>query len=128
MEMQDKKSTAKGPAEWFAGDVWIDRLVSRSEPSPLNVASVHFAPGARTAWHSHDGGQVLLVTDGRGLIQTRGEDMVDVRPGQVISTPDGEEHWHGAAPDHLMTHLSITQGEAHWGDQVSDDDYRGRRV
>lgn len=83
----------------------------RLPTSKLNVAAVHFTPGARTAWHSHDGGQTLYVTEGHGLVQARGQQVAEIRPGDVISAPDGEEHWHGAGSDNFMTHLSITEGD-----------------
>ncbi len=127
MGVQPKKPTSKGPAEWFTGDVWIDRIVQADDHSQLNVGAVHFSPGARTAWHSHEGGQTLYVTEGNGLAQSRGEEIVEIRPGDVHATPDGRDHWHGAAPDHFMTHISITQGAATWGDHVTDDEY-GRRA
>ena len=66
MEVQPKQPTVKGPTEWFTGDVWIDAIARGRDPSHLNVGAVHFSPGARTAWHSHDGGQTLYVTEGRG--------------------------------------------------------------
>ena len=87
------------------------------------MGAVHFSPGARTAWHSHEGGQTLYVTEGWGLVQSRGDQVGDLRPGDVVYTPDAEEHWHGAAPDHFMTHLSITEGGPHWGAHVSDAEY-----
>src|SRR5947209_2328837 len=62
MGIQPKRPTAKGPANWFTGDVWIDSLVQAGDDSPINVGAVHFTPGARTAWHSHAGGQTLYVT------------------------------------------------------------------
>lgn len=124
MEVQPRKSTAKGPAEWFTGDVWLDPIARGTEGSTLNVAAVHFTPGARTAWHAHQGGQTLYVTEGEGRVQSRGEAVVAIRPGDVIRTPTGEWHWHGAAPDHFMTHLSITEGPAEWGDHVTDAEYR----
>jgi quercetin dioxygenase-like cupin family protein len=127
MHIVPKQQTVKGPAEWFTGDVWIDGVARGQEPSHLNVGAVHFSPGARTAWHWHEGGQTLYVTEGRGLVQSRGDHLVELRPGDVVSTPDREEHWHGAAPDHFMTHLSITEGEAHWGHHVTDAEYRGER-
>ena len=74
MGTQPKKPPVKGPAEWFTGDGWLDRLVEPNEHSQLNVAAVHFTPGARTAWHSHDGGQTLYVTAGKGLAQSRCEE------------------------------------------------------
>jgi quercetin dioxygenase-like cupin family protein len=123
MGVQPKKPTTKGPAEWFTGDVWIDRVVEPHDGSPVNVGVVHFTPGAHTAWHSHQGGQTLYVIEGRGLVQARGEAAVEIRPGDTHVTPDGQEHWHGAAHEHLMTHISITLGPATWGDHVTDDEY-----
>lgn len=126
MKIQPKPSTTKGPSEWFTGDVWIDSIVPGGQSSHPNIGAVHFSPGARTAWHSHQGGQTLYVTEGRGLAQTRGEQLLAITPGDVINIPDGEEHWHGAAPEHFMTHLSITVGEASWGAHLTDEQYRGR--
>ncbi len=126
VETAPKPPSVKGPAEYFTGDVWIDGLARGSEQSRLSVASVHFTPGARTAWHAHVGGQTLVVTEGWGLVQSRGDHMHEIRAGDAVYTPDGEEHWHGAAPDHFMTHLSITQGDAHWGAHVTDDEYQGQ--
>jgi quercetin dioxygenase-like cupin family protein len=125
MEIQPKKPSAKGPAEWFAGDVWIDSIAQGLPPSRLSVNAVHFAPGARTAWHSHSLGQTLYVTEGEGLVQSQGEPIVTIRVGDTAFTPADEWHWHGATPDHVMTHLSMTEGEATWGDHVSDAEYRG---
>ncbi len=125
MEVVPKQPSVKGPAEWFTGDVWIDTIARGQEPSHINFSAVRFSPGAHTAWHSHIRGQTLYVTEGRGLVQSRGDRIVEIGPGDVIFTPDGEEHWHGAAPDHFMTHLYITEGEVHWGDHVTDDEYHG---
>ena len=128
MEIQSKKPSVKGPAEWFTGDVWMDRIAQGQEPSRLTVIAVHFTPGARTAWHSHGLGQTLYVTEGEGLVQSRGEPIVTIRPGDVAHTPAGEWHWHGATPDRFMTHLSMTEGEAAWGDHVTDVEYRGEHA
>jgi quercetin dioxygenase-like cupin family protein len=125
MEVQPKKPSTKGPADWFTGDVYIDSIAQPQPPSRLAVNAVHFTPGARTAWHAHSNGQTLYVTEGEGLIQSRGESVIPIHPGQVIRTPADEWHWHGATPDHFMTHLSITEGSAEWGEHVSDTDYRG---
>lgn len=125
MEIKPRPPTVKGPADWFTGEVWMDSLVQPAEHSALNVAAVHFTPGARTAWHTHEGGQTLYVTEGEGRVQSRGESIVAIRPGDVVHTPSGEWHWHGAAPDHFMTHLSLTEGPATWGEHVTDDDYQG---
>jgi quercetin dioxygenase-like cupin family protein len=91
MEQQPKQPTTKGAAEWFSGDVWIDSVTQGEPPSRLNIAAVHFSPGARTAWHSHEGGQTLYVTEGRGLVRSRGGQTIEIRAGDVIYTPCGEE-------------------------------------
>jgi quercetin dioxygenase-like cupin family protein len=133
VEIQPKQPTAKGPAEWFTGDVWIDGIARGEEPSRVRVSAVRFTPSARTAWHSHAVGQTLYVTEGRGLQQSRGGDIAEIRPGDIVYTPADEWHWHGAAPDHFMTHLSITEAvpgderpEADWGEHVTDDEYNNR--
>ena len=134
MQIEPKPPTAKGPAYMFTGDVFLDSIVQGKEPSRVRVNAVRFTPAARTAWHSHAVGQTLYVTEGRGRIQARGGEISEIRPGDIISTPSGEWHWHGAAPEHYMTHLSITEGvapdddqpESSWGDHVTDDEYEGR--
>jgi quercetin dioxygenase-like cupin family protein len=123
MELAPRPKSVKGPADWFTGDVWIDGIAQGRTGSPWALNSIHFAPGARTAWHCHSGGQTLYVTEGQGFVQPRGGDIVALRPGDVVLTPADEWHWHGAAPDHFMTHLSITEGDATWGDQVTDEEY-----
>jgi quercetin dioxygenase-like cupin family protein len=134
MHVAPKPPSAKGPAEWFTGDVWIDAVARGEEPARVRVSAVRFTPGARTVWHSHALGQTLYVTDGAGLVQTRGGDVIGIRSGDVVHTPADEWHWHGAAPDHFMTHLSITEGvgpdggkpETNWGEHVTDAEYRGK--
>ena len=133
MEVQPRQPTAKGPAEWFTGDVWIDGIARGEEPSRVRVSAVHFTPSARTAWHSHAVGQTLYVTEGQGLVQSRGGNIAEIRPGDIVHTRGDEWHWHGAAPGHFMTHLSITEAvagdqrpEADWGEHVTDDEYNGR--
>jgi quercetin dioxygenase-like cupin family protein len=127
VEIPAKPPTAKGPAQTFTGDVWVDPITRGLPASQLNAAAVRFAPGARSAWHSHQGGQTLYVTEGRGLVQARGEAAVELHAGDVVYAPDGEEHWHGATPDDFMTHLSITEGAPHWGDHVTDQEYADAR-
>ena len=124
MEISPKPPTAKGPADTFTGEVWLDPITRGLPPSQLSVAAVRFTPGARSAWHSHAGGQTLYVTEGRGLVQTRGGDAVELRAGEVVYAPDGEEHWHGATPTDFMSHLSITEGPPQWGAHVTDGEYR----
>jgi quercetin dioxygenase-like cupin family protein len=84
MEHRPKKPTNKGPAELFTGDVWIDPITQGDPPSKLNIGAVHFTPGARTAWHSHNGGQTLYVPEGRGLVQSRGGQAIE--SSQVTSS------------------------------------------
>ena len=132
MEIQTKQATVKGPAETFTGDVWFDIVVRDRDYPRMRVNVVRFAPGARTAWHAHPGGQTLYVTEGRGLVQSRGGEIIEIRPGDVIYTPPGEWHWHGAAPDHFMTHIAIVEADpegntATWGALVSDQEYQARR-
>lgn len=133
MEIQGKPATAKGPAERFTGDVWIDAVVRGEEPSRVRVNAVRFTPSARTAWHSHAVGQTLYVTEGRGLVQSRGGDVAEIRAGDIVYTPADEWHWHGAAADHFMSHLSITEAtpaderpESSWGEHVTDAEYSQR--
>ena len=123
MELQPKPPTAKGPADWFTGDVLIDVVAEGHGASPMTLGAVHFTPGARTAWHSHSLGQTLIVMEGEGRVQSRGESVVSIRAGDRVFTPGGEWHWHGAAPDHFMTHLAVSEGEPSWGDHVTDEEY-----
>ena len=132
MEIKPKQPSVRGPAELFTGDVWIDTVAHGAEPSRVRVNMVRFAPGARTAWHSHAVGQTLFVTDGAGIVQSRGGALTEIGTGDVVYTPPDEWHWHGAAPDHFMTHLSMTEGvgdggraETEWGAHVTDAEYRG---
>jgi quercetin dioxygenase-like cupin family protein len=120
--------TGRGPAEWFTGTVHIDAVAIPSEPSRLQAASVHFTPGARTAWHTHPIGQTIYVTDGVGRCQRRGGAIEVIHPGDRVFFEPGEEHWHGAAPNRLMTHLAMhqvdDQGSAvTWGEHVIDAEY-----
>ena len=133
MEIQAKQPSTTGPADMFTGDVWLDVIARGEEPSRLRVNAVHFAPGARTAWHTHAAGQTLHVTEGVGLVQSRGGDLVVMKPGDTVYTLPGEWHWHGAAPEHFMTHLAMweTVGEGQgpettWGEHVSDEEYRAQ--
>ena len=131
MEIKPKEPTAKAPAETFTGDAFIDVIARGEEPSRIRVNLVRFAPGARNAWHTHAMGQTLHITEGVGLVQSRGGEVVEVRPGQTIYTPPGEWHWHGAAPDHFMAHLAMWERpgegpETQWGDLVTDEEYNRR--
>ena len=128
MEILPKPSTTRAPAANFTGDAWFDLIVRGAEPSRLRASIVRFAPGARNAWHRHAVGQVLHVTEGLGRIQSRDAALLEIRPGDTIHTPPGEWHWHGAAPDRFMTHITMYEAasdgeETTWGDQVTDGEY-----
>jgi quercetin dioxygenase-like cupin family protein len=118
---------AKAPSEnrtgaaSFSGTVWGDPVLT-GVPGVL-VNTVFFGPGGRTYWHKHENGQVLLVTEGRGRVQTRAGAGDFVAAGDVIFFEPGEEHWHGAAGDSFLIHTAISLGETKWLDEVSDDDY-----
>jgi quercetin dioxygenase-like cupin family protein len=121
-------ATAPGPADWFTGAVFIDAVAAPSPGSRLSASSVHFTPGARTAWHTHPNGQTIWVTEGVGLAQRRGGPVEVIRPGDRVFFAPGEDHWHGAAPDRFMTHLAMLEvgddgSPASWGDHVTDDEY-----
>src|SRR4051794_24216728 len=112
MEMQKKRSSTKWPADMFTGDVWFDVIAAGTPPSQLRVNVVRFSPGAHTAWHRHANGQTLHVTEGIGLVQSRGGEIIEIHPGDTIVTPPGEWHWHGAAPNNFMTHLAMWESLA----------------
>ena len=101
--------TTPGPSEWFTGTVQIDTVAAPSGSSHLAAASVHFNPGARTAWHTHPNGQTIFVTEGLGLCQRSGGPVEVIRPGDRVFFEPGENHWHGAAPNRFMTHIAMHQ-------------------
>ncbi len=107
MQELPQGTSTKGPAEIFTGDAYFGVIAKGEELSRMRVNTVRFAPCARTAWHTHACGQTPHVTDGIGLVQSRGGDVVVMRPGDTVYTPPGEWHWHGAAPTHFMTHLAM---------------------
>jgi len=120
--------TTKGSSEWFTGAVYVDTLATPADPSRLTASSVHFTPGARTAWHRHPNGQTIFVTEGVGLAQRRGGPVEVIRPGDRVFFEPGEDHWHGAAPTRFMTHIAMLDVDAKgisatWADHVSDAEY-----
>jgi quercetin dioxygenase-like cupin family protein len=123
MDKIDTPATTKGPADWFTGDVYVDAITRAQPPASVTVGVVHFTPCAHTAWHRHTIGQTLYVTEGQGYVQSRGGPLLTLRPGDVIRINGNEEHWHGAAPNHFMTHIAITEGDTQWGNHLSPDEY-----
>ena len=120
--------TTRGPSEWFTGVVFIDPVAVPAGSSRLSASSVHFTPGARTAWHTHPNGQTIFVTEGVGHAQCRGGPIEVIRPGDRVFFEPGEEHWHGASADRFMTHIAMFDVDAEgnnatWLDHVTDDEY-----
>jgi len=120
--------TSPGSKDWFTGTVYIDALATPSGASRVSASSVHFTPGARTAWHTHPNGQTIFVVEGIGLAQGRGGPIEVIRPGDRVFFAPGEEHWHGACATRFMTHISMLdvdeQGNnATWGPHVTDAEY-----
>jgi quercetin dioxygenase-like cupin family protein len=125
------RPSGKGPANYFTGAVRIDPLIDATEPARVFSASVTFEPGARTAWHTHPLGQTLVVTAGCGSAQREGGPVEEIRPGDVIWFAPGEKHWHGATATTAMTHIAILEKlngkSADWMEQVSDEQFQGRK-
>lgn len=121
------RKTVQGPAEYFTGAAYVNPLFGANEQLPASVADVTFVPGARTAWHSHPAGQVMMINDGTGWVQEEGGEKRVVRPGDVVWTPPGVKHWHGATATTSMTHTVISimkDGEnVVWLDKVTDAEY-----
>jgi quercetin dioxygenase-like cupin family protein len=120
--------SAKGPADWFTGTVRIDPLFPVAAPARAAGNAVTFEPGARTAWHTHPLGQILIVTAGCGRAQSEGGPIEEIRPGDVVVFAPNEKHWHGAAPTTAMTHIAVQEqldGKAvEWMEKVSDAQYQ----
>jgi quercetin dioxygenase-like cupin family protein len=124
----DSRKSARAPAEYFTGEVWTDLIVAPAEPARLKALKVTFAPGARTAWHTHPLGQVLHALSGIGRVQLAGKPAQTLRPGDTAVIAPGELHWHGAAPGHAFVHLAMQNGDASghdvaWAEPVTDADY-----
>jgi quercetin dioxygenase-like cupin family protein len=119
--------STKGPSEYFTGAVRIDSRFQGDEPARVGGATVTFEPGARTAWHTHPLGQTLIVTSGCGWVQSEGEPIQEIRPGDVVWFPPGQKHWHGATATTAMTHIAIAEaldGKAvDWMEQVTEAQY-----
>ncbi|KRD53046.1 cupin domain-containing protein [Ensifer sp. Root278] len=119
--------SARGTEDWFSGTVRIDPLFAVREPARTAGNAVTFEPGARTAWHTHPLGQVLIVVSGCGRVQREGGPIEEIRPGDVVWFEPGEKHWHGAAPTTALTHIAIQEtldGKAvDWMEKVTDAQY-----
>jgi quercetin dioxygenase-like cupin family protein len=125
---RNRLDSNRGPGEWFTGAVYIDAVAAPAGASHVSANSVHFTPGARTAWHTHPNGQTIFVLEGIGLAQRRGGPVEVIRPGDRVFFEPREEHWHGAAATRLMTHIAMLQvdddgNSATWGEHVTDEEY-----
>ncbi|GAB1380092.1 (R)-mandelonitrile lyase [Pararhodobacter aggregans] len=119
--------SAEGNAAYFTGRVRLDPLIASELTGRISSAAVTFEPGARTAWHSHPAGQMLIVTQGVGRVQREGGPVEVIRPGDVVWFAPDEKHWHGAAPGNGMTHIAVHEvvnGSAvTWMEPVSEAEY-----
>ncbi|MET9293443.1 cupin domain-containing protein [Streptomyces sp. NPDC003077] len=125
---RSRPATQAGSAQHFTGSVWLDEIAAPPAPSRLRMFSVHFAPGARTAWHRHPHGQVLHVTEGEGRVGREGGAVEVIRAGDTVWIAPGERHWHGAGPHTFMTHLPVVEAAddgatAAWEERVDEGAY-----
>jgi quercetin dioxygenase-like cupin family protein len=122
------RSSSKGPEANFTGNVRVETLFPANTPARAAGARVTFEPGARSAWHTHPLGQILIVTSGIGWVQQEGGEKQEIKPGDVVWTPPGVKHWHGATATDRMTHFAIQEAldgkVVEWMEKVSDEQYR----
>ena len=117
----------KAPAEYFTGTAWIKSLVPNDTTLNTQIGNVVFEPGARNNWHTHPGGQILIVTDGIGYYQEKGKPIQLIGKGDVVTIAPDVKHWHGASPDSELTHIAVNtntqNGVVVWLERVTDDEY-----
>lgn len=117
----------RAPAANFTGTVWVAPVMANDSTFNLVMGSVTFEAGARSNWHTHPAGQVLVVTEGTGYTQERGKPIQVIHKGDVIKCLPNVEHWHGATPTTSMTHISINPNTEHgvvtWLQKVTDKEY-----
>lgn len=113
---------------YFTGSAWLQMLVNTDSIYDTSIGNVTFEPGARTNWHKHPGGQILLVTDGKGYYQEKGKPAQLIQKGDVVRIPPDTEHWHGASPNSGLTHIAISpntdKGSVVWMQPVTDEEYK----
>lgn len=116
------------PNEWFTGNAFLTPLVAKDKNNQFSVGCVTFLPNARTVWHTHPKGQVLIVIEGNGFYQEKGKPAQPITKGDVVNIPENTEHWHGATAAHKMVHIAITNYEddvqVTWLQPVSNEDYQ----
>jgi len=125
---KESRTATKGAAAYFTGSVTVHPFFGANEHTRATGGLVTFEPGARSAWHTHPGGQILIVVSGRGYVQEEGGPKREIKEGDVIWTPPGVKHWHGAAETSAMSHIAITNvvggKNVDWLEKVSDEQYR----
>lgn len=121
------RPSLKGPEANITGSVTVDPIYAPNDHTPNSGGLVTFEPGARSAWHTHPAGQTLIVTAGTGWVQEEGGAKRVVRPGDVVWTPPGIKHWHGATAENGMSHIAITNMRdgkgVEWMEKVADEQY-----
>ena len=129
MNIEPITPTIKNSPEQFIGDVWVDPVAAPHDADQwMTVAIVRFAPGARTAWHSHARGQYLRVTQGVARFGDREGNIIEVHPGETLYTPPGQDHWHAAAPGCFVEHIAMLESAddrsatTDWKEHVTDDE------
>lgn len=124
------RPSAKGAPQNFTGSVIVDPLYGSNETTTSTGGLVTFEPGARSAWHTHPAGQVLIVTSGTGWVQEEGGRKREIKPGDVVWTPPGVKHWHGGTATSAMSHIAITNMAAgrnvEWMEHVADEQFLAR--
>lgn len=117
----------KAPADYFTGTAWVKNLVSAADMLNTVIGNVVFEPGTRNNWHTHPGGQILIVTAGVGYYQEKGKSIQLLRKGDVVKILPGVVHWHGASPDSEFTHIAVNpniqDGVVTWLERVTDEEY-----
>ena len=117
----------RAPTEYFTGIVWVKLLVPNDPIFNCQIGNVVFEPGSRNHWHTHPGGQILIVTDGVGYYQEKGKSIQVIRKGDIVTIAPDVVHWHGASPDSEFTHLAVNantqKGIVAWLQEVTDEEY-----
>lgn len=115
------------PNDWFVGNAFLTPLVAKDKNNEFSAGSVTFEPGARTNWHMHPKGQVLIVIEGKGFYQEKGKSARPIKKGDVVNIPDNIEHWHGASATGKMVHIAITNFkediQVTWLKPVTEEEY-----
>ena len=118
----------KASADYFVGTAWVKNLVPADEIFNTVIGNVVFEPGARNNWHTHPGGQILIVTDGTGYYQEKGKPIRLLRKGDIVKILPDVVHWHGASPDREFTHIAVNaniqRGIVEWRQKVTDAEYK----